>query len=301
MEQAGESHENIRTLVDGYNSKYGTLQGSIEPSPYNPAGEIVQSLGRSMPGIGGGLLSNPNILPTVGGAIGGIGAGLAAAPTLNPLAIYGAGVAGAGVGGAAGRAAEQFLEGQPLNGPDIGVQGAQQAAWEAIGGPIAAVPIGAIKAGAKFAGKAALPHLGQALGVPAPITRMAMGRLGGKVAQEAEQEAAAQIAKDIDTGLLDKYGQKIVHPAPPPPAPPPVPYVRPSFGRRQFPRGSAAALGAPSDASAPVDNSQKYRQDAIKDRVVSGGSGDAERLQRYLALRQSGVNRAEAARQMGGS
>lgn len=82
------------------------------------------------------------VLPTAGaiagGAIGGLAGGAAGLET-GPGAIatgYAGAVAGSGIGAAAGTAAQEKIEGQPLQPGQIAKQGGIYAGLEAVGGPV---------------------------------------------------------------------------------------------------------------------------------------------------------------------
>lgn len=74
-------------------------------------------------------------LPTAGAIAGGIG-GAAAGSLAGPAGAYAGGIAGAGLGGAAGEAGKEAIQGQGLNAGSIAAAGGENAALDAIGGPI---------------------------------------------------------------------------------------------------------------------------------------------------------------------
>lgn len=109
-----------------------------------------------------------DLLPMAGSIAGGIGGaalgGLAASPTVLgiPAAAYAGGVAGAGLGAAAGEGAKQGIQdalGQRkgVSVGDVAKTGAEYAALEAIGGPVASGFGKAMEAGGRLLGEAVIP------------------------------------------------------------------------------------------------------------------------------------------------
>ena len=143
----------------------------------------------------------PRIGAGIGGTVGGL-AGLAAgpfAPVVSPLA--------AGVGGSAGEAIQQAFEGQGLDPRQIGFQGAEQGALQAVGG-VAGKGISLLGKPIMQAALRATPEVAQTA-IRAGITATKEG--ANKIRQEIGKagQAAMGIARQA-TGQGIQYDQNAI-------------------------------------------------------------------------------------------
>lgn len=126
-----------------------------QPTPGASFANLKSNLAK-VPGQLKDLGATSAILPTAG-AIGGGLLGGAAGVVGGPAGVIAGGIAGAGLGAGAGQAARQKLAGSPLNIGDVAKTGAEYAALEAVGGPVASIAGKVLKAGGKKLAEAFIP------------------------------------------------------------------------------------------------------------------------------------------------
>lgn len=148
-----------------------------------------------------------NQLPTVGAIAGGIGGaaigGLAGIET-GPGALgtaYAGGVAGAGIGGAAGEAGKEALQGQSLNAGSIALAGGENAAFDAVGGPL-------LGAGGKLLGKLSETAGGLMTGA-AKLFGAGLDPTAAQTAKATLEAVAPKMtAKETAQAIADRGGTK---------------------------------------------------------------------------------------------
>ena len=225
MIDAGESEENIATVIQHFQSQPAAVQGDPDLGMAGPMGQATLE---NLKGIGGYLRQN---LPSVGGMVGGLMGGIPGA------------AAGGALGAGLHRADEVLLGGKPLPEPmdaagEVLGQGALQGALEGggqlIGGALRMLGRGAYRAGllplTQVTGKYGdVVKTGIENGIPASqgglvkATNLRNVRKGAKDAAVAAAEAGGAttstrtLLKDARSSGIDDYiaGQRRVGKADP--------------------------------------------------------------------------------------